>query len=285
MLKSEKYIELEFPVEFDAGELFGSMQVSGFIGAWNDLNCTRIYWYESEWSDGLLEHICSALRAIDMSILSREVVFRDVFVKDWNAVWNASVSPLWIGKKILIRPSWHPVPISQGVIELVIDPKQAFGTGHHATTRMLIEWIENLVRGGEKVLDVGTGSGILAMVALRCGASFALAIDSDPVALSCAKQYAKENGFLREISFQEISLESISPDKSFNVILANLDALTILASCQLFKKFCDPRGTVLLISGILVTDRIQVYEAIIAEEWVFLGEREEEKWLSMLFKI
>ncbi len=285
MLKSEKYIELVFPVEFDAGELVGSMQISGFRGAWNDLKCTRVYWCESEWSDRLLEHICSALRDNNLAILSMDVVIKDVPVKDWNEVWSASVSPLWIGKKILIRPSWHPVPISQGVLELVIDPRQAFGTGHHATTKMLIEWIEDIIRGGEKVFDVGTGSGILAMVALRCGASFALGIDSDPVAVSCAKQYAHENGFLSELFLQEVALEAIAPDKAFNVILANLDARTILASCHMFKKFLDSRGTVLLVSGILVTDRTQVYEAMIAEEWVFLDEREEEKWLAMLFRI
>jgi Ribosomal protein L11 methyltransferase (PrmA) len=72
----------------------------------------------------------------------------------------------------VIRPSWEPVALQAQDIEIVLDPKQAFGTGHHATARMLLEWLEDLVHGGESVLDVGAGGGILAMVALRLGAAW-----------------------------------------------------------------------------------------------------------------
>ena len=106
-----------------------------------------------------------------------------------------SVRPIRIGRRIVIRPSWEPVALQAQDIEIVLDPKQAFGTGHHATTRMLLEWLEDLIHGGEFVLDVGTGSGILAMVALRLGAASALGVECDPVAVDCARDYARENGF------------------------------------------------------------------------------------------
>ncbi len=78
----------------------------------------------------------------------------------------------------------------------MLDPKQAFGTGHHATTRMLyVEWLEDRIHGGEFVLDVGAGSGLLAMVALRLGAASALGVECDPVAVDSARDYASENGF------------------------------------------------------------------------------------------
>ena len=89
--------------------------------------------------------------------------------QDWNRQWAQSVRPIRIGRRIVIRPSWEPVALQAQDVEIVLDPKQAFGTGHHATTRMLLEWLEDLVHGGESVLDVGAGSGILAMVALRLG--------------------------------------------------------------------------------------------------------------------
>ena len=115
--------------------------------------------------------------------------------QDWNRQWAESVRPIRIGRRIVIRPSWEPVALQAQDIEIVLDPKQAFGTGHHATTRMLLERLEDLIHGGESVLDVGTGSGILAMVALRLGAASALGVECDPVAVDCARDYARENGF------------------------------------------------------------------------------------------
>ena len=85
--------------------------------------------------------------------------------------------------------------LNPGEIELIIDPKQAFGTGHHTTTQLLIEWLQQVVTSSDRVLDVGTGSGVLAMVALRLGAAKAVGEDFDPVAIDCARDYAQVNGF------------------------------------------------------------------------------------------
>ena len=91
--------------------------------------------------------------------------------QDWNAQWAASVKPIRIGRRIGIRPSWTTMELPEDGIEIVLDPTQAFGTGHHATTHLLIEWLEDVSwLTGYRVLDVGTGSGILSMVALRLGA-------------------------------------------------------------------------------------------------------------------
>ncbi|MGC4054396.1 MAG: 50S ribosomal protein L11 methyltransferase [Paludibaculum sp.] len=86
--------------------------------------------------------------------------------------------------------------MNAGEVELIIDPKQAFGTGHHATTQLLIEWLQQVVRPDDRVLDVGTGSGNpCGMVALRVGATEALGLDFDAVAVDCAREYAQVNGF------------------------------------------------------------------------------------------
>ena len=112
-------------------------------------------------------------------------------------------------------------------IEIILDPKQAFGTGHHATTHLLLEWLEEIREwNGCRVLDVGTGSGILSMVALRLGALSALGIDLDPVAIDCAKGYALTNGFTNELDLRCCRIQELVSD-TFEIIVANIDRKTI----------------------------------------------------------
>lgn len=130
--------------------------------------------------------------------------------QDWNRQWAQSVRPIRIGKRIVIRPSWESVALQARDIEIVLHPKQAFGTGHHATTRMLLEWREDVIYGGESVMDVGAGSGILAMAALRLGAASAVGVECDPVAVDCARDYATENGCGDHLKFRCGTLEEVT---------------------------------------------------------------------------
>jgi ribosomal protein L11 methyltransferase len=153
---------------------------------------------------------CSILQGVDPDASTeRDIRVEELPDQDWNQQWAQSVRPIRIGRRIVIRPSWEPVVLQAQDIEIVLDPKQAFGTGHHATTRMLLEWLEDLVHGGESVLDVGAGSGILAMAALRLVAASALGVECDPVAVDCARDYATENGFGDGLEFRCGMLEEV----------------------------------------------------------------------------
>ena len=167
-----------------------------------------------------------------------------------------------------------------GQIEIVLDPKQAFGTGHHATTRMLLEWLEETIQGGESVLDVGCGSGILAMASLRLGAFLAVGIDHDPVAVDCAQEYVVLNRFGAELSLQCCELEGLSGHQAFDLVLANLDRQTL---CQLADQLAGRTRTRLLVSGILLDQRGEVAAAL-ASSGLYPGrERESEGWLAVEF--
>ena len=122
-----------------------------------------------------LASIVSILQGVDPDASTEsDIRVEELSDQDWDRQWAQSVRPIRIGRRIVIRPSWEPVVLQAQDIEIVLDPKQAFGTGHDATTRMLLDWHGDLVHGGESVLDVGAGSGILAMVVLRLGAASAL---------------------------------------------------------------------------------------------------------------
>ena len=171
-------------------------------------------------------------------------------------------------------------------IEIVLDPKQAFGTGHHATTRMLLEWLEDLVRGGESVLDVGAGSGILAMVALRLGAASALGVECDPVAVDCARDYATENGFEDNLEFRCGTLEEVDRQGELrpDLVLANLDRQTLLLLCDELAQ-CVSHGARLLLSGILLDQEQEIVEAFSKVGAMLFHRREQDGWVALEFLV
>src|SRR5512147_187550 len=169
------WVEVCIQSPVDAGELLGMLDDPAVQGAWEEAGTIHLYWPAAQWNGDRLASVRAVVRRMNpWSMADIPVSVNQLPFQDWNQLWAQSVKPLWIGKRIVIRPSWEPVSLQPGQIEIILDPKQAFGTGHHATTRMLLEWLEEIVRGGESVLDVGSGSGILAMAALRLGARSAL---------------------------------------------------------------------------------------------------------------
>lgn len=202
--------------------------------------------------------------------------------QDWNALWARSVRPIRIGRRIVIRPSLDGAAVLPSEIELIIDPKQAFGTGHHATTRLLIEWLEEVIRAGQRVLDVGTGSGILAMVALRLGAASALGIDSDPVAIQYAREYAAANRFGPELELRTAALEELRGlgAARFDVVVANLDRRTLQESASMFQHQLD-RGGRLLLSGVLREHQAAISDAFTAAGGVVQCARQCDGWLAL----
>ena len=167
-------------------------------------------------------------------------------------------------------------------IEIVLDPKQAFGTGHHATTRMLLEWLEDLVHGGKSVLDVGAGSGILTMAALRLVAASALGVECDPVAVDFARDYATENGFGEGLEFRCGMLEVVDLHGELrpDLVLASLDRQTLLLLCDELARYVS-HGARLLLSGILNEQEQEIVEAFSKVGAVLSQRREQDGWVAL----
>jgi len=271
------WIDVQFRSQLDAGEVLGALDDPFVSGAWQDDHTIHLYWPSHRWSPDQLTHLHRTLRRLEQGAADPDIMVQSVPDQDWNRQWAQSVKPLRVGTRLLIRPSWEPADVAAHEIEIVLDPKQAFGTGHHATTRLLLEWLEDEIHGGESVLDVGTGSGLLAMVALRLGAARAIGIDHDSDAIECAREYAAVNRFGSELV---LTCGTLAVERAYDVVLANLDRRTLL---DLAESLAASTGDILMVSGLLVEQRDEIVAAFGSVGLYPVRERDQEGWLAMEF--
>lgn len=280
---SEGWIDVQIRTAVDAAELLSLLADPAIQGGWEEQGVVHLYWPRPQWSIEAHDGLSRTLKSLDPDASpERDICVEELPDQDWNRQWAQSVRPIRIGRRIVIRPSWEPVALQAQDIEIVLDPKQAFGTGHHATTRMLLEWLEDLVHGDEFVLDVGAGSGILAMVALQLGAAAALEVECDPVAVDCARGYAKENGFGNNLEFRCGTLEEVDRQGELrpDLVLANLDRQTLLQLCDELAQYVS-HGARLYLSGILLDQEQEIVEAFSKVDVMLVQRREQEGWVAL----
>jgi ribosomal protein L11 methyltransferase len=175
----------------------------------------------------------NALGYMSMMYPMPKPAYRVVAEADWAEAWKAHYQPVRIGKRIFIRPRWIEVEMLPDDIELALDPGMAFGTGTHPTTQLCLEALETVTQPGFEVLDMGTGSGILAIAAAKLGAKHVLALDNDPVAVEVAAENASMNGTGDRITVSEGSLENIiTSARRFDLIVVNIIARIIILMCE-----------------------------------------------------
>ena len=190
--------------------------------------------------------------------------------EDWETAWRETLHPLRIGTRWLIRASWHPEDTTDRTV-LVVDPKMAFGTGTHPTTSLCLVELERLVREGTSVLDVGSGTGILAMAAHRLGARPVVGVEIDPDAARCARENLAANDLAGEIDMITGSLEDVPP-MSPSLIVANIQYVPLLALAPHLKRMLAPGGTALF-SGILQTEADDFIGKLQAMGWNIVRRR------------
>lgn len=201
--------------------------------------------------------------------------------EDWLNNWRNYFHPTPIGEKLLIRPTWRENYDAGDRIVLNIDPGLAFGTGNHETTRLCLETLERYIHGGEKMLDVGCGSGILAIAGLLLGAKEALGVDIDEMAVKTAKENAKMNGVDDRF---EVVCGNLTDKVSgkYDVIAANIVADAIIMLSSGVKNFMD-ENTVYIMSGIIDTRRDDVVNAI-KDDFDIIEEITDNGWVCLVAK-
>ena len=209
-------------------------------------------------------------------------VFHPVAEVDWVEAWKERLDVLRVGRRIVIRPSWRDyVPQPEDVV-VQLDPGMAFGTGLHPTTQMCLVTLEDLTRPGATVLDLGTGSGILAIAAAKLGAGRVLAVDNDPVAVKAARSNVIANGVRGTVSVVGGSLDGVPG--SYDLVVVNILARVIVEMVQEgLATRMTPRGR-LIATGIIDNQEPDVV-AVLERTGLILEERRQtDDWVCLVAK-
>ena len=175
---------------------------------------------------------------------------KEVQEDDWAHSWKKFYKPFNIGRKLFIKPIWEEVIEPEDRVIVEVDPGMAFGTGTHPTTCMCLRALEINIVGGEKILDLGTGSGILAVAAAKLGADSVLAVDCDSIAVTIARENAYSNGVEGIVTVREGELATVIAE-GFDIVIANINKATLLPLIELFPAYLQKAG-LLILSGIMV---------------------------------
>ncbi|MGE4182375.1 MAG: 50S ribosomal protein L11 methyltransferase [Limisphaerales bacterium] len=205
---------------------------------------------------------------------------------DWKESWKRHFKPIAIGRALLVRPSWSRKRPSKGQAEIVLDPGLSFGTGQHPTTRFcLAELTRHRPRSGpSSLLDVGTGSGILALAAARLGYSPVRGVDFDPEAVAVARQNAIDTGLAESVSLArgDVARFSKNPRRRFNVVCANLTSDLLIRHADALAAQAVPGG-VLILAGILAEEFDTVRTHYAKRGWVLVRHERRREWCSGSF--
>ncbi len=183
--------------------------------------------------------------------------------EDWAEAWKSNYHPIRLGRNILIRPLWTEAKTQPGDIVLSLDPGMAFGTGTHPTTQLCLEALEDLVQPAMKVLDLGCGSGILAIAAAKLGALSVFGLDIDPIAVRVTDENAVQNDVGDKITAQQGSLENvITSSRRFDLIVVNILARIIIQMCGEGLGQTVRPGGLAIFSGIILEQADDVEAAL-----------------------
>lgn len=275
-------LTVRVPSEELAHELTEGLVALGGTAVEEDVDLLTTYIAEPEDPDGFLRAAADRLAAAAGT--EPEILWRWQPDEDWARQWKRGLEPRKVGRRLVVTQPWNPVPDDGGGLVITIDPATAFGTGEHATTRGALAFLEEAVREGDRVLDVGTGSGILAIAAVLLGAGGVDAIDNDPDAMDNCRENLERNGVSDRVALACAAVDApwlaTRPD-GYDVIAANVLSGVLLPLLAPFAAALRPGGRVIL-GGILDQEAQAMRDAASAAGLALRDERFEGEWWTAL---
>lgn len=255
--------------------------------------CVKAYIDDNDEADATIASLKASLAELKtmqlgFDIGSLNTVVQTVDDSVWLNAWKEAYKPFPVGKRLLVRPSWEDDFDADGRSVLSLDPGMAFGTGSHPTTRMCLEYIDDFVKDGDSVVDLGCGSGILSIAALILGAKDAIAVDIDPIAETIAYENAALNGIgkdrytvLTGDVLTDNALRSKIESKRYPIVTANIVASVIIALAPYASKLLEDGGK-FITSGIIDSREEEVAAALTAAGLNIIEIRRGGDWRAIL---
>ena len=276
----KKYREFLITAEpFNSELLSGNLWELDITGINEDVNCLRVFAdIDSKLNS---EVINSQLEKLKSENLLREFKVEESVLeeKNWNEEWEKSLNVIQVSDRLVIKPSSKSYEKKNDEIIITIDPKMSFGTGEHQTTKLVARLLEKYVTNGMRILDAGTGTGILAIAAVKLGATGAIAFDND----EWCYENAKENTAINDVS-EEIDIRigeiDIVPEKNFDMILANIQKNILLKLSGEFSGRIKEKGIILL-SGLLIDDEDEILSEYASKGFTHLETIKLDDWIAL----
>jgi ribosomal protein L11 methyltransferase len=278
----KNFIEINIPLKgFQTDELSGILHLEGCLGIHEmNQNEWRLY-FNNDWTPDHSQNLFLQLNELNPNLKKDDLIISEIPSSDWNTEWKKYFKPIEPVKNIWIRPPWEKFPDHAKGIELIIDPQMAFGTGHHETTALMIKLMSQSSLKNLDVLDVGTGSGILAILADKLGAHSVLAIDNDSDAIANTKHNLK----LNRVSNVRAICQNIQSftDSDFSLILANINFEILTFHIEKLKNLLKKQGK-MIISGILSEETEQIKPIYVSNGLQLTQEIELGEWAGMVWE-
>lgn len=223
---------------------------------------------------------------VDSKFGRLELNFSDIKEEDWANNWKQYFKPLKVGEKLLVKPSWEEYDNVDDRTILEIDPASSFGTGQHNTTKLCLEFLETCLKSGDRVLDLGCGSGILSIGAMLLGADSVTAVDIEDHSVRTAMENAQKNGISLDkytaycgnvVTNEELSNKL---GTGYDIITANIVADVLIAMKNLFYKYLKDSG-ILIISGIIDSRKDEVIDEVVSAGFKVDSIKELDNWVSV----
>lgn len=285
MARSWWYVRIASPSEPEADLLAEGLVASGATSVQQEPGGIVTYLPDEGEGDTRIDELRRTLESIAGRAL--ELTCERRADEDWTREWRRGLDARRVGERLILTPTWIEPAAQPGDIVIAIDPQMAFGTGEHATTRGVLQLLEGVVTPGMRVLDVGTGSAVLAIVAAKLGAAHVLAAESDPDALINAAENVARNGVEGTVELCEALVDGAwlarHADPPFDLIVANVLSSVLRPLLPAFHAALRPAGA-LILSGILREEAAGMQESASGAGLSLGGEVREEEWWTALLR-
>ncbi len=281
-LKKMDYKEISISIEPNTQEnreivtaLLSSLPYDSFQDTEKGVNA---YIKKDEFNE---EELKNTLNFIDKELIKINYSLKDIPSQNWNQTWEANFEPVIINEKCVIRAPFHKISPTPE-LDIVIEPKMAFGTGHHQTTYLVsLELFETKLRNKE-VLDMGCGTGVLSIIASKLGAKHIVAIDNDEDAYINTKENVKINN-VNNIDTYLGDAKTLNKFKKFDVIIANINRNILLQDMPAYEKVLAEKGKIIF-SGFYKKDLSMIMEKAEELSLKFKGYRDKDNWICAYFE-